>query len=256
MAKVSIYTTQYNNLHLLKQQYEKLKKHCLDDIEYVVVNNGIDQETYLKINDFCLENCLQQILIPKNDRIKMTAMHHKEALQYTYDNFISKDTSDFRVVMDSDIIPFNNFSFLNLIGDSDIAGIQQGMIPSLYLASFISIYSKKVEFIDFDLGAHIEFDPYLCTVNLVKKYKTKWINHTAPMKKIEGDYVFKNSSVECLPYQEDLHIQFIEGCLLHYYRGSAWDNGDPNYYKRKVEYINSFLENTNLYNPCLDKNVQ
>jgi len=36
----------------------------------------------------------------------MTAMHHKTALQYCYDNYISKDLSDIRVVMNSYIIHF------------------------------------------------------------------------------------------------------------------------------------------------------
>jgi hypothetical protein len=256
MAKVSIYTTQYNRPELLILQYEKLKKYCKDDFEYKVINNGIDLDISLQISNACENYKVTEISISKNERVKMTAMHHKEALQFAYDNYVSKDLSEIRVVMDSDIIPFDYFSFSDILGDYDIAGIRQGLPPALYLASFISIYSKNVQFIDFDLGAHIEFDPYLCTKKLVKKYKTKWIDHTAPVKKIESEYIFKNCTYQALIYEEHFQIQFIESCLIHYYRGSGWDNGDPEYYERKSKFINSFLENQEFYNVKLDKNVQ
>jgi hypothetical protein len=123
-----------------------------------------------------------------------------------------------------------------------------------YIASFISIYRKDVN-IEIDLAKDIEFDSGIATYQLVKKYKTKFLDHTAPMKKREGDYVFKNKLEGSHDYDENFGIQFIANCFLHYYRGSGWDNGDPNYYERKKDYINHFLENKQIYNPILDTNV-
>ena len=116
--------------------------------------------------------------------------------------YISKDDADIRVVMDCDIIAFNTFSFKSFIADADIAGIQLGVEPSLYIASFISLYSKNIKFDDFNLASDIEFDSGLATGQLVKKYKTKWLKHTAPMKEKEGEYVFKNTNVDVLKYDK------------------------------------------------------
>jgi hypothetical protein len=253
---VSVYVTHYNKVELLNLQYESIKKFCTDDFKYVVINNGIDPNVSSKISKISKELNLEEIVIRDNNKIKMTAMHHKEALQYCYNNYISKDDSDVRVVMDCDIIPFDTFSFKSFIADADIAGIQLGAEPSLYIASFISLYSKHVTFDNFNLASDIEFDSGLVTTDLVKKYKTKWLKHTAPMREKEGLYVFKNAKVNALKYDQSFGIQFIESCLLHFYRGTGWDNGDVNYLERKLKFIKFFLESPDMYNINLDDNVQ
>lgn len=253
---VSVYVTHYNKVELLSLQYKSIKKFCIEDVRYIVINNGIDATTSLEISKIAKELGLEEILITDNNKIKMTAMHHKEALQYCYDNYISKDDADIRVVMDCDIIPFNSFSFKSFIGDADLAGIQLGVEPSLYIASFISLYSKDVSFNNFNLASNIEFDSGLATGELVKKYKTKWLKHTAPMREKEGLYAFKNAKVNGLKYDQSFGIQFIESNLLHYYRGTGWDNGDINYLQRKMKFINSFLESPEMYNINLDDNIQ
>lgn len=253
---VSVYVTHYNKVELLSLQYNSIKKFCTEDVRYIVINNGIDDATSSEISRISKELNLEEIVIRDNNKIKMTAMHHKEALQYCYDNYISKDDADIRVVMDCDIIAFNPFSFKSFIADADIAGIQLGLEPSLYIASFISLYSKNVSFDDLNLGPHIEFDSGAATEYLVKKHKTKWLNHTAPMRQEEGLYVFKDAKAGSLTYDQSFGIQFIEGSLLHYYRGTGWDNGDVNYLQRKSKFIESFLESPDMYNVNLDDNVQ
>ena len=253
---VSVYVTHYNKVELLTLQYNSIKKFCIEDVRYIVINNGIDDATSSEITRISKELNLEEIVIRDNNKIKMTAMHHKEALQYCYDNYISKDDADIRVVMDCDIIAFNPFSFNSFIADADIAGIQIGVEPSLYIASFISLYSKNVSFDDLNLGSHIEFDSGAATEYLVKKHKTKWLNHTAPMREEEGLYVFKDAKADALQYDQSFGIQFIEGSLLHYYRGTGWDNGDVNYLERKSKFIESFLESPDMYNVNLDDNVQ
>jgi hypothetical protein len=253
---VSIYVTHYNKLELISLQYNSIKKFCRDDVRYIVINNGIDDITSLEISRISKELNLEEIAIRNNNKIKMTAMHHKEALQYCYDNYISKDDADIRVVMDCDIIAYNTFSFKSFIADADIAGIQLGAEPSLYIASFISLYNKNISFDNFNLGSDIEFDSGVATEDLVKKYKVKWLNHTAPMREEEGLYVFKNAKSNALKYDQSFGIQFIENSLLHYYRGTGWDNGDVNYLQKKSEFVQSFLENPEMYNINLDDDVQ
>jgi hypothetical protein len=253
---VSIYVVHYNKPNLVSLQFNKLKDYLFEDFKYFAVNNGINQEIKNEISNIVKSLGITEISISNNNRIPNTAMHHKEALQYVYDNYINNDQRSIRIVMDCDIIPFRKFTFSEILGDNDIAGIQMGIRPSLYIASFISIYSQQVKFDDFNLGADIEFDSGVPTGNIVKNHKTKWLLHTAPMKEKEGQYIFKNKSEETLNYDSTFYIQFIESCLLHFYRGTGWDNGDINYAERKLDFILSFLNNVNEYKPLLDENVQ
>ena len=113
---------------------------CTDDFRYIVVNNGIDTTTSLEISRISKELGLEEIVIKDNNRIKMTAMHHKEALQYCYDNYICKDDADIRVVMDCDIIPFARFSF-------------QG--PKLFCC-FITFTSSFISSYHFSNGGYVD----------------------------------------------------------------------------------------------------
>lgn len=253
---VSIYVIHYNKPSLVSLQFNGLKEFLCEDFNYIVVNNGINQDVKNEISDISKSLNLFEITINNNNRILNTAMHHKEALQYVYDNYLKNDGSAIRIVMDSDIIPFRKFKFTDFLGDNDVAGIQMGLVDSLYIASFISIYSQNVEFNNLNFSSDIEFDSGLVTSNLVSKYKTNWLLHTTPMKEKEGKYVFKNKKEGTLEYDAVFGIQFIEGCLLHFYRGSGWDNGDVNYQERKMKFILSFLNNVDDYSPILDRNVQ
>lgn len=254
---ISVYVTHYKFINLLKLQYERIKRFCKEDIEYIVINNGVDKSFVNMVTDICKELNLKEIKINhSNNRILYTAIDHKTALQYCYDNYISKDPADIRIVMDSDIIPFSTFSFIEMLGDSDIAGIKMYVKNNIYIASFISIFNKNVDFTNLNLDKNIEFDSGFGMTNLVLKHKTNFLKHTAPMQEKEAAYVFRNMEVDKVkPYNPNFWIQFINGSLLHYYRGSSWDSGDMDFYKKKTEFIEFFLENENLYNIYLDDNV-
>jgi hypothetical protein len=254
---ISVYVTHYKFINLLKLQYEKIKKFCKEEVNYIVINNGVDESFVNDVSNICKKLNLKEIKINhSDDRILYTAIDHKTALQYCYDNYISKDTADIRIVMDSDIIPFANFSFVEMLADGDVAGIKMYLGDNIYIASFICMFSKNVKFDNLNFGVRIEFDSGLPLTHIVRDHKTTFLKHTAPMQEKEPVYVFRNAIVDKIkPYDPRYCIQFINGSLLHYYRGSSWDSGDMDFYKKKTEFIEFFLENQNLYNIYLDDNV-
>jgi hypothetical protein len=255
--KISVYVTHYKFINLLKLQYERIKRFCKEDVDYIVINNGVDQFFINNVIDICKELNLKEIKINhSDDRILYTAIDHKTALQYCYDNYISKDPADIRIVMDSDIIPFANFSFVEMLGDGDVAGMKMYLGSDIYIASFICMFNKNVKFDTLDFGVKIEFDTGLPLTHIVRDNKTTFLKHTAPMQDKEAAYVFRNAIVDKIkPYDPRFCIQIINESLLHYYRGSSWDSGDMELYKNKTEFIEFFLNNLNLYNIYLDNNV-
>jgi serine kinase of HPr protein (carbohydrate metabolism regulator) len=63
---ISIYVTHYNKLEFLSLQYENIKKYCKDKFNYIVINNGIDDNTSLKISKLSKELNIQVITINDN----------------------------------------------------------------------------------------------------------------------------------------------------------------------------------------------
>lgn len=239
---VSIYTTHYNKPEFIKLQYEYLKKWCTDDFEYVVINNGIDEYTAERISNECIN--IKEIKINQKNRQNYCSYDHIKCLEIIYKEHIAKDThSDIRVVMDSDIFPFKEFSFYDIIQNYDMCGLYYDAGHE-YCSAIFTAYSKNVNLQGFEICGGFG-DSGSGTKNLINKYKNKWIKHTAPIRQKEIPYVFKPDTL----YKPDYGFHFIEECLVHYYRGSGWDTQhlEENYHVEKFNCLNDLLANPDKY---------
>ena len=250
MSIVSIYVIHYNRVEFLTLQYQQLLKHCLDDFKYIVINNGIDAETEGQISEICRNSNILEIKLNQQNRKHSCSHDHIMALDIVYKNYVANNLSDFRVVMDSDIIPYSNFSFSNIIKNLDIAGFK----VHNYSSAIFTMYSRLVDLHGFDV--YNGGDSGSGTVNLVMKYNTRWINLTAPIREEEAKYIFHYKDKDVMKYDQSFGFQFIENCLIHFYRGSGWDNTDVSYLNRKFDFLMQFLSHPEWYNITLDSNVQ
>ena len=250
---VTIYTVHYNRLEFLPLQWEQLKKHCKDEFTYFVINNGIDVETRDKISEYCKSNAIKEIIIDQESRREYCSHDHIVALDHAYKNYIAKDLSDIRIVMDNDVIPYKNFSFYDIIGEHDIAGFYLHSIID-YSSAIFTMYSKSVDLVDFKINGNFG-DSGSGTGNLIRdnNYSVAWVDLTTPMKEPEGKYIFSQTKEGALPYNPSYWLQFIAHCFIHFYRGTGWDNRDPNHYTSKMNFFLHFLNNPELYNPKLDE---
>ena len=241
-GKVTIYTTHYNKPEFVQLQYEHLKKWCTDDFEYVVINNGIDEDTAQKISSEC--NDIKQITIHQDNRQQYCSYDHIKCLEVVYKEHISKDTnSEIRVVMDSDIFPFKEFSFYDIIQNHDMCGLYYDGGHE-YCAAIFTAYSKKIDLEGFEICGGFG-DSGSGTKNLISKYKNRWIKHTAPIKQEEIPYIFKPNTL----YKPEYGFHFIEESLVHYYRGSGWDTQHigQDYHTQKFNCLTDLLSNPDKY---------
>ena len=251
---VTIYTTHYNRLDFLHIQYNGLLKYCKDDFSYVVINNGINEDVKEAISAACAKLGVKEIRCVNENRISFCSHDHIMCLENIHKNYISIDKSDLRVLMDNDVVPYKNFSFFDQIEDKSLCGLRLEAFGP-YLASIFTIYNKDVDLTNFEYNAKVG-DTGSGTGTLIKNgYSVKYIKHTAPIKKKESDYVFKTAKNDAMPYLEEYMIQFISDCFVHFYRGTGWDNGNEDYYSRKLKFFTYFLENHEQYNVNLDENV-
>ena len=253
--KVSIYVIQYNKPEFLELQYNLLKKYCKDDFEYIVVNNGKDEENVNIFHKFCIDNNIREIQTFQN-RIPNT-QDHTRALKYIYDEFLSKDMSDFRTIIDHDIFPFGSFSIANIMENYEVSGIRLGGFP-YYISSFIIIFNKLFDVTNIDMDIHAKQDATTWTYGISNSHKTKWLKHTTQGYR-EIYYIFKNHPAIIEEYnrldRRDITFQIIENNLLHYWQGSEWNKGGIDFHKTKLDFIKFIIDDVKTDQLILDNNV-
>lgn len=250
--KVSFYVVQYNKPEFMKLQYSLINTYCNNEFEYIIVNNAKDEANSKIFHDFCVTNNIREIQTFQ-DRIP-TAQDHSRCLKYIFDNYISSDESDFRIVLDHDMFPYWYFDIGKLMDSYDIGGIKLGH-PPYYLSSFILIFSKNVDLNNVPIDIYNQQDATMWTYGINNKYKIKWLKHTAQGNR-EIRYIFKNSPTILNNYtNEKITFQFMEQNWLHYWQGSGWNNNNPDFHKEKLTFIKLIINNVEVNKLLLDNNI-
>jgi hypothetical protein len=172
---------------------------------------------------------------------------------------LAKNDKNFEVIviMYSDVFPYKDFSFKNILEDNLAAGLYQQRQDTQieYLCPIFTLISNKANISDIDFSWKSYTDTGGMTDDWIKKYNInpKWVKHTAAID-IETDYIFPNTHPE-FPYKKEYRSQFIEDTFIHYYRGCNWDEQRPEYHDGKFQFVKHFLENTNEYGMNLDDKV-
>lgn len=256
--KVSIYSVHYNKINFLELQYSTLKKYCEDEFEFIVINNGKNEGLIEQISNFCNKNSLKEIRPPHLFNFKTRplgkAQDHSRSLKYTYDNYISRDESECRVVMDSDLFMFKKFSFLNIIEGADVAGMSLEQ-SKRYISSYIIIFGKNVNLSNVPIDINHNKDIGIWTNILSKSYKIKWLDNACLCSDKEIEYIFKNSKKPLFYKMNRFASQIIAGCFIHYHQGSEWMGGGTKFHEDKFRFISEFINNIDSYTLNLDKNV-
>ena len=255
---VNIYITSYIKPEFINIQNKKLKEYCTDNFKLYIINNGVDNETKINIKNICNNLNINCIDFNRPSHIpEYCSWSHSEAVEYVLDNYIRQDDKeDITVIMDSDVFPFKQFSFIELLNGNEAAGIHQqrliGNIDYEYLSSIFLIFKNNLNLQDFkfrgigDTGAGTRY--------FIENYSTYYLDHT-PTIDIETNHIFTNNNSVQYPYKEEYGCQFISKSLIHYARGSNWCEVDPIYHKNKFEFVLNFLENNNEYQLNLDSKV-
>jgi hypothetical protein len=254
---INIYVTNYNKPQFIPMQLAQLKKHCKNKFNLIIINNGVTPEMESEINQVCSSLKINSINFKKfANAPKYCSQSHTIALEYTLINYIFKaDTEDITVIMDNDIFPFKDFDFVEMMNGKKVAGMYQQRVydnvEHTYLSAIFTMFQNNVDMADFSFYNGYG-DTGSGTTILMKKYETELIKHTAGID-MESEYIFRTATD--VPYLEKYKCQFIHDCFIHYYRGSNWMESDSSYHENKLNFVKSFLENTEKYNILLDEFV-
>lgn len=252
---INIYTVAYIKPELIYLQNKYLQKYCKDNFTYTIINNGQNDTIKENIKNICKQNFISNIDYIKNYDIADYCSHsHCAALEFAIDNYIKNDSkNDITIIIDNDIFPFKFFSFLDIIGCNDVAGMYQQRLHNNrefeYLSAIFTMFRNSIDLSNFKISNGIG-DTGSGTHYLISKYQTRFIDHTAQID-IESDYIFQNNNIN-FPYKKEYACQILDNIFIHYYRGSNWAESDPIYHSDKINFIVNFLENTKNYELHLD----
>lgn len=146
MKKIKIIIIVPSRVEFLFLQYHLLKLFCLDEFQYIVINDCRDEAHHTndydilrakKIEQMCkLLNVLhirfpqeyhinRSILFPTTTAIvNEPSTRHADVVQYALQSIVLKQ-DDIAVFLDSDMFPISPISFDKIIGDAGFASIDQ-----------------------------------------------------------------------------------------------------------------------------------
>lgn len=146
-----IATIAFNNLAILKAQHHYLKTFLDEDYVYMIADNSSDEAASIAIADFCIEQHIPYIKIPKNPFLGNPSKSHGFALNWTFANIIRKYQTRHFGFIDHDILPFRTTTITDKIKQG-IFGLTQQREERWYLWPGLSFYT-------FDSAAQLNFMP-------------------------------------------------------------------------------------------------
>jgi glycosyltransferase involved in cell wall biosynthesis len=91
MKKTGIITVTFNGPKLLEYQLKTLKKYCLDDYEFIVIDNSNNENYINEIKNICEENNISYIHKGFSVSVgNVPSTNHGLALNYAYETFKNK----------------------------------------------------------------------------------------------------------------------------------------------------------------------
>ena len=257
--KVKIYTFPDKRPDFIKFQKKTIDKFLKDDYEYIIVNNGSSDVLRKEIHDICIDNGINHIYVENPNHMDPN-IACAYPINQILDKYIKleKESNTISVIIDSDMFFISDFSIVDFIGDNEIAALPQSRGDVNYIWNGIVFinHSKVIDIESFDFGYqfinghgtdvggnmyfYFKEHPYC---------KMRHVIHTSHIKS-------ESNNLDSLPddilkiYDDSFCFEIIEKCILHYGRGSNWDNMVADYHKRKTILLHTFI------NGCLENKIK
>ena len=245
IAPINIYTYVDKRTDFIEWQLASLQKFCRNDFTYIVFNNGSNGALRDAINKECKRLNVQVVDIAEKNHDDPSGSH-SQAIQWSWDNVITKSDKD-KIIIDFDIFLFAPVNLLTLLDDGLIEGIPQTRQHVKYLWAGVLILSKDLpnkETINFRAGVvggvNTDVGGNLHTYFLNNPDVTiKALKHTSHLGK---------HNLNLLPptiaenYKKEFCWEIIEGTMLHYGRGTNWNNMSDDHHEAKWRLTMDFLD--------------
>lgn len=134
-------TIAFNNLEILKIQYQQLKKNLKDEFIYMIADNSSILSISEEIKNYCVNEKIPYVKLPPNP-YKNPSKSHGIALNWVYKNVIKKYDPHFFGFLDHDIFPYKETSIIPYI-QNNVFGLIQERENKWYLWAGFCFYDFK-----------------------------------------------------------------------------------------------------------------
>ena len=209
MNKLGIIVICYNNHHIFLKQIERIKKHCKDDFEIIVVDNSTSIETIKFIESWCLKLKIKRIKTEASSRNGSAS--HCFSAQYSYTQL--RENYDLFLYLDHDCFPIKDFSVKEILNDKYlIAGIGQEKSKT-YLWPGCLMFKKGLD-VDFSTNHELGLDTGGNIYKIIEEF---------PDKILYFDEVHTQNP-EFTKTMYNFYALINQGMFLHFVNGSGWNN--------------------------------
>lgn len=238
---VDIITIAFNNLELIQYQTRFLRKFIRDNYCHIIVDNSTDNAIRQQIYQYCLDNHIAYVGLPKN-RLNLVgpSYSHAAALNYTYKHIIKKRQSFAFGQIDHDLFPTRPISIIEKLTTQPIYGPLRLRDKWWYLSAIFSFFR-----FDFVKDKKVDFMPVTPDKVYLDSGGGNWYDIYSHIDRTNIN--FPNECIEPLRDGGDRHgdsLEFFDDKLwLHTINGSCWKkiNNQSEKNNQVREYLDLFL---------------
>lgn len=241
---MKIYTCADKRPDFIELQYRSVNRFIKDKYEYIVLNNGSNPKLRWQIISVCKKLKIKCINVPF--RIYPNAcIACGWPLQWAIKTQF--DFHDINLIIDSDMFFISPINWTKYIDGFDVAGVYQKRGAIEYLWNGILIFNNPPFSNEINLmPGHIEGEAVDVGGNLhgwlsKHKPKTQYFHHTSYINT-------ENGNLKELPilirkdYKDSYSFEIYDKTILHYSRGSNWNNDSSSYHQEKTALLKKFVE--------------
>lgn len=248
---IKIYTFADKRPDFINYQEKLFKKFIDEKYEYIVVNAASNNFLKQEIHKICKNLNLTELSYPILNQTDPTTAC-SAPIQWCWNNYMSIDTENISVIIDSDMFMINKFNFEQYLSNYDICADYDKRKHVNYLWNGLMIFSpnlKNRNKLNFSQGffegtvTDVGGNLYYFLNNY--KPKTKHINNC-------GYIIDKNNNMHLLPPElkefysnepgKEFACEFFERTFFHYRGGSNYDKMGEEYIYKKTKLIETLVE--------------
>jgi hypothetical protein len=235
---LDIITVAFNNVELIQYQEQFLRKFIQDPYHHIVVDNSTDFKVREQLYQFCLENKIAYISLPKNFLNWVGGSYsHAAALNYVYKHIIVKRQPFAFGQIDHDLFPTRPISIINKLSQQPIYGPLRLRDRWWYLSAIMSFFQY-----DFVKDKKVDFMPVTPRNIYLDSGGGNWYDIYSKLDR--NRLVFPSECIEPLRDGGDRHgdsLEFFDDKLwLHTINGSCWKK--INNQSEKNNHVREYLD--------------
>jgi hypothetical protein len=226
MAKVGIVIVTYNTPVLLPVQLDLIAKYCKDDYQVEIFDNSFIEKAAVSIMYHA------QLRGAGYTRTKAKSVNSSVSATFALNvSFVRlRDKYDYFLYLDHDAFPLREFSVIEELGDSLMAGLGQQKAKMYMHTGFLMFNNKEIpqDFIDFSCNDAYQLDTGGNLYRIIEKYPDR--------------ITYWDEEYEENPYFTQGFYNFYsminKGMFMHFINGAGWNKLEQ---AGQNERINSLL---------------